>query len=876
MFEFEPDSLILPLDSPAATLERTGGKGASLARLATAGLPVPPGFHVTTDAYRQFVRESHLSDVIQAAASRADPKKPVSLDRAAARIQALMAQGSIPEAVASAIRRAYVELGADDPAVAVRSSATAEDLPGMSFAGQQDTYLNVRGAEAVLAAVQRCWASLWTARAIGYRARQGIAPGSVSLAVVVQQLVPADAAGILFTANPLTGSRDELMINAAWGLGEAVVGGLVTPDSFVVDKTTGAITVEEIADKQVMTVRLADGTQEQPVPAERRRESALTRPQVNELAELGTRIEELYDQPMDIEWAFAEGRPFILQARPVTALPELRLTLDWTTPRAGGRYARSSVIELLPEPVSPLFATLGLPAWNEAMWRFISLAWDSPDSLQYLRLLTINDYAYYDFGLTNADAVRMMGSFVAHGRHLARHIGSAHSRWAEEARPRYAGVAGEWAGRDLGPLPALLLLDGVQAIVDAAADHYLSIQSGILPVAYMSEAAFTSTYDRLAKRAEDPPALTYMLGYDSSPIRAEKSLYDLAQWAREQPALADYLAGSPSADIAAALQPGTAPVADADAWSEFRMLLDEHLAQFGHTVYDLDFAKHLPLDDPTPLLETLKYFLTDEARNPYERQAAAASAREAATTALLGRLGGPRRKLFTRLLDTAQKYVSLREDALADVGLGWPQLRRLLREVGRRLATAESIAAADDVFWLTWDELRSAATALDSGETPVDHRDAVAERQATHERERQVTPPVTLPPKGGAVFLGMDFARFMPAPAEPAAGATLKGVAASPGRVTAVARVLHGPGDFGQMHNGDILVAKITTPAWTPLFALAAGVVTDVGGPLSHGSIVAREYGIPAVLGTGVATERIASGNVVTVDGDTGEVTIGG
>lgn len=870
------EPLILPLASPIATLERSGGKGASLARLASAGLPVPAGFHVTTDAYRQFLRDNHLDAVIQAAARRANPAKPASLDRAAALIQALMAQGTIPAAVAAAIRDAYAELGADGPSVAVRSSATAEDLPGLSFAGQQETYLNVRGADDVLAAVQRCWASLWTARAIGYRARHGIEPGGVSLAVVVQQLVPADAAGILFTANPLTGARDELMINAAWGLGEAVVGGLVTPDAFVVAKETGAVLSKEIADKAVMTVRQGDGTREMPVPADRRREPSLSRAQVGELAGLGARIETLYEQPMDIEWAFAEGKPYILQARPITALPTPRPTLDWTTPRPDGRYARSSVVELLPEPVSPLFATLGLPAWNAAMWRFIDQLWDSPELARQMQLVTINDYAYYDFGLSNGDALRMMGSFIGHGQLLARHIGSAQSRWADEARPRFAGVAGDWAAREIGPLPALLLLDGAQAIVEAAADYYLTIQSGILPVAYTSESIFTTTYDRLARRASDPPAPTYLLGYDSSPIRAEKSLYDLARWAREQPALADHLARTAGVDLAAALRSDAAPPADAEGWGEFRTRLDEHLAAFGHTVYDLDFAKQLPLDDPAPLLETLKYFLTDEARNPYERQAAAASAREAATAALLERLDAPRRKLFTRLLDTAQKYVSLREDALADVGLGWPQLRRLLREVGRRLATAESIAAADDVFWLTWDELQSDAAALDGGFPPAEHRTEVAERQATQERERQVPPPVTLPPKGGAVFLGVDFTRFMPAPADQAPGATLKGVAASPGRVTGVARVLHGPGDFGQMRHGDILVAKITTPAWTPLFALAGGIVTDVGGPLSHGSIVAREYHIPAVLGTGVATERIASGQVVTVDGDAGVVTIEG
>jgi pyruvate,water dikinase len=218
----------------------------------------------------------------------------------------------------------------------------------MSFAGQLETYLNVCGADDVLAAVKRCWGSLWTGRALGYRARQGMRPEDLSIAVVVQKLVPADVAGVLFTANPVTGARDQMTINAAWGLGEAMVGGQVTPDTIIVDKQTGAIQSLDIADKDVMTVRLPEGTREEPVPAEKRRQAALPPAQAAELVRLGVEIEQLYGQPMDIEWAMGEKRIFIVQARPITTLPEPRPTLEWKLPRAGVRYARSSVIELLP------------------------------------------------------------------------------------------------------------------------------------------------------------------------------------------------------------------------------------------------------------------------------------------------------------------------------------------------------------------------------------------------------------------------------------------------------------------------------------------------------------------------------------------------
>jgi pyruvate,water dikinase len=531
-------TLILPMDSPLATLERVGGKAASLARLAAAGLPVPPGFHVTTHAYLRFVSENHLEDSILAAAAQVSAELPATLEAAAAQIRSMIAWGTMPEDIALAIVRGYQGLGADDPPVAVRSSATAEDLPETSFAGQQDTYLNLRGGDQVLEAVQRCWESLWTARALGYRARLGIAPGDVALAVVVQQLVPADAAGVLFTANPLSGERGKVMINAAWGLGEALVGGYVTPDTLVVDKKTGAVHSQEISDKEVMTVRLDQGTGNAPVPAEKRNLPVLSPGQAGELTHTCARIEELYGVPLDVEWALSGGQFFILQARPITALPEPPARLDWPLPRPKGRYARSSVIELLPDPLSPLFATLGVPAWNDA-YRELALHVGLARAMPTNFLVTINDYAYYD--ASQFGAWQMLAALPRLIPTAFRWLGRASARWADEARPRYAAAIGAWAGRDLSTAPATQLVGGAQEIVQAAADHYLTIQSGILPVAYMSETLFTSFYTRIIKRRDDPPALDFMLGFDSAGILAEKSLYDLANWTRTQPDLTGYL-----------------------------------------------------------------------------------------------------------------------------------------------------------------------------------------------------------------------------------------------------------------------------------------------------------------------------------------------
>lgn len=874
-------TFILPLDAANATLELVGGKGASLARMAAARLPVPSGFHITTAAYRRFVNENGLQNRILAAATVVSVATPATLEEAAQKISQLFTDSPMPDDMAETIRRAYSDLeastGEKELAVAVRSSATAEDLPEMSFAGQQETYLNIYGATMVVEAVKRCWASLWTARAIGYRAQHDIAPADVSLAVVVQQLVAADASGILFTANPLTGARDQEMINAAWGLGEAIVGGQVTPDTFVIDKANDTIISQEIAEKQVMTVRTPTGTHEESVPIEKRTAAALTVEQAGELARLGTRIEQLYGRPMDIEWAIKDGQIFVLQARPITALPEPGATppqaVEWKVPQLKGSYMRGSVLELLPDPLSPLFETLGLPAWSRNTVRFFNYAGMggifSDDAF-----VTVNDYGYYNVSLTPAQTAKLLlilpRILILKYPPLMR---SARARW-QEAHIGYKKLVDEWQATDLAATSALELLAGVRLITNEAAFYYLVVQSGILPAAYISESLFTVVYNKFLKRRDAPSALTFVLGYDSAPIQAEKSLYDLARWARDQAGLAHLLESMSGKEFTAAYQSGQATGVDEQIWTEFCARLAAHLATFGHTIYDLDFAKAVPADNPATLLETLKFFLSGAAIDPYTRQQTTATAREQAVQTTLQQLHGVRRSVFKRLLGWAQRFAPLREDALADAGLGWPVLRQMLHEIGRRLVTADAIATPNDIFWLTIDDVQNAAFALDTGKAPADYHTIVTERHALWERERALTPPSSLPLKSGSRFLGIDLSRWLPANTDQQAGDIIKGIGASPGRIAGPARVISDASEFGQMRHGDILVAKITTPAWTPLFALAAGIVTDVGGPLSHSSIVAREYHIPAVLGTGVATERLQSGQSVTVDGNAGTVTI--
>ncbi|MGW1738288.1 PEP/pyruvate-binding domain-containing protein [Nocardia sp. NPDC001965] len=861
----EQDPYTLGLADPSATLECAGGKGSSLARLAKAGLPVPPGFHVTTSAYRRFVATGGLHDRIVAAAATAVPDRPDSWDSAAAEIAEAFAAQPIPDDIAEEIGAGYRALG--EKPVAVRSSATAEDLPDMSFAGQQETFLDIRGTDAVLAAVKHCWASLWTGRAIGYRARNGVESGAVALAVVVQELVPAEAAGIAFTADPVTGARDRVLIDAAWGLGEAIVGGLVTPDTFVVAKADGDVLRQDIGDKQVMTVRTPDGTRTDRVPTDHRNRPALSPAQASDLARLAVRVERLYEQPMDIEWALHDRRLFIVQARPITALPDPTLTDPaWTTPDPHGRYVRGSVMELLPEPLSPLFATLGIPAWAQATldhYRRIRLPYfDEP-------LAVVNGYGYYNVDYTGSLLLRMM---LAQPRFLTttlpRYLRSAAPRWTE-SRNRYLETSRDWQELDSSGLPATRLLTGIREIVDEAAAYYLTIQSGALPAAYTSESLFTKAYNSI-RRTGDPAAATLLLGFDSKPIRAEQSLFDLAAWVRTAPGLTERITRLPAeARLRLSTTPGADEPADS-AWQEFRARFRAHLTEFGDMVYNLDFAEPLPADDPAAQLRTLEYFLGDDAPDPHRRRDAARRTRDEAVRVLARKRPGLRRALAFRLLAWAQAAAPLRENALADVGVGWPAVRQLLAELGRRLAAAGSLATAEDVYWLELDELAMAAADLDAGTAPPDARPGVEQRRARWRAQRALAAPHTLPVGGGKKILGIRIGEDR----DHNSGPAVAGTPGSPGRTTGPARIIRGPEEFDRMRPGDVLVARMTTPAWTPLFALASAIVTDIGGALSHSSIVAREYHIPAVLGTGNATEKLHTGEQVTVDGDTGVVTV--
>lgn len=803
-----------------------GGKGASLAGLFQAGFPVPDGFVILPAAFWQ------------------DELRPQAWAQVQEKLAALRADR------------------ADQP-FAVRSSGLSEDSAAASFAGEFETRLNLTDDEQVRAAIEEVARSRHGEKVQAYSQARGL-DAAHEVAVVVQKLIPAERSGVLFTANPTNGQRGQALINAAWGLGEAIVSGAVSPDLVVVDQNTRRIVERRIATKQVMTVRTRTGTQERPVQAEKQAQAVLSDAEARLLADFGRRIEALYGRPMDIEWAAAGEDFYILQARPVTALPDPPAPSSWKLPWGAYAVMRVNIIELMAEPLTPLFASLGLEIINTSMNAMLA-DFLGPNMMPASPIIQVNHYAYYNGSIKPARIPKLLFDSLSIARRMfTRPV----ERWTEQGRPAYLATVANWQASHWGELSNAAILQACRALFQAAIDAYWSMVGGLIPAAWISEAIFTYVYRLLIKSKADPQAAAFLLGYDSLPIQAEKSLYSLAQWAGAREPLAAYLSNHSAKQLVMDLRSEQPPqgVSEAD-WTAWQERVAAHLEGYGHMIYNLDFSNPVPADDPVAVLETCKLYLAGEGADPYERQQAAAGRREQAVATVRTRLSGWRLRQFNRWLALAQRFTPMRENALAELGLAYPLLRRMLARIGERLVEAGGLRQPEQIYWLSQGELVAACEKLDEGQPLPDLSIAILERQAALRSAQRATPPMRLPhlalPDLKKLFAGLSRDRQ---------GRSLKGVGASAGRATARACVLRGPEDFDRMKAGEVLVAKLTTPAWTPLFARAAAIVTDVGGPLSHGSIVAREYGIPAVLGTGDATQRIRNGQTVTVDGDTGRV----
>lgn len=827
---------VIALDrlDPAA-IALAGGKATGLAALLAAGLPVPDGFVITTDAYRAVVAAHGLGARIEQSLSAPAPD-----------VARLFADAALPGDLEVAIREAYQALGSgEDALVAVRSSATAEDLPTASFAGQQDTLLGVRGVEAVIAAVRRCWASLWNSHAVDYRRRAGLDTGDVALAVVVQVLVDADASGVLFTADPIDGRRDRIIVDATFGLGEALVGGVVTPDHAVLDARTLATLDYTVAEKLVITTRTPTGTTLSALPTLRRHDRVLTDEDLVELATFGLDAQRHAGRPMDLEWARADGRLWVVQGRPITALP----------PDLGGmEWSREMMIERYPDPVTPLTWSILSSSFFASLAATVrTLGGEVRSDAPLVRLINgrvyVNVTAFNEAmasmparpPVTSSDApaarrrpVAMLGSLPA----MVRLVLRTHREW-DAALPAYEAAARasvDVASLDADGFVALHRSDG-ELLAPMLDNHARAIVAGDLTLQLLTALCRSWLGD-----ADGSLVLTLLSGLSGNvTVQTNHDLWLIAEFVRASPDVASGLASGLSVGDLTKLPGG----------GEFSRRLTTFLDAYGHRSPRYELRQPAWREDPEQVLGLLRLML-DGVPDPLDGQRQASERRERATVEAQRRLGFVRRAVFDRVLALAQTYFRLRENQQFYLMLPTPRLRALVAEIGRRAVSRGLIDAPGDVFFVDAGEVDALALG-----TSGDLRDVVAGRRAEFDRAHGLAGPVRL---GGRA-------------SEPS-GATdeLRGIAGSAGRASGRTRIVRGPDDFASVRPGDVIVAPATTPAWTPLFGVASGLITEHGGLLSHSGVVAREYGLPAVLGVPDALARIADGVRVEVDGLAGTV----
>jgi phosphohistidine swiveling domain-containing protein len=822
---------VAPLDTIArGDIARAGGKGANLGELIRADHRVPRGFVVTTDAYTAAL--DHLALPSRTTGSHRDDTSHGGSDVDGTAIRADVAGAPIPDEVRAPIVEAYTALG--DGPVAVRSSATVEDLVGAAFAGQHDTYLDIAGADEVIDAVRRCWASLWSDRAIAYRRRRGVSAAEARMAVVVQAMVGADIAGVMFTANPVTGARDEIVVDAGSGLGEAVVSGVVTPDHYVLD-ARGQVRrwqpgqrerVGEPSTDEVVRVSAPAGMRPLPVDAR------------VELAQVGRDVAAHFGQPQDIEWAWAHGRVWLLQARPMTALPPPPVPLN--------RFQRVTgppLLEMLPVRPFPLDMT----AWivpgpgrmvGRMLQEMIGLRVDLSGVLPE-RQEVVDRFV--------PPAPRpTLGLLTAPARDVGRIRRFDPAAWTGDARfAAYRRQVAALAARDPTTMPWAELASLPRQALDAL-DVVTDLRIDYLPRAAVALLRLRLTL-RLLGLGELFPLL--IIGAPTRTADANCALAELAARVGTDDTLRSLFSEVDADDPAAQLR-------RAREVHDFGAALDAFLDEYGHR----ETTSILLLSSPTWSEAPAIVFGAIRALVDQRTRPGSGNRRNQALQRLLKHpvVRGTRSQgRATRMVQAARAGIALREDTHFHATSVLPILRGAVQEMGRRLADTGVLDDAELVFHLRLAELEGATDPQIAPDEAGEQLRDVVQRRAAVRAQRAGAPLIS-----HAVLF----------PDAAGDGAIVSGTTASGGRTTGPVRIIREPAEFGRLRDGDVLVCPYTNPAWTSLFQRAAAVVVDTGGQASHAAIVAREYGIPAVLGTDAATTRIRSGQMITVDGSAGTV----
>ena len=846
-----------------------GGKGANLGELsALHGIDVPPGFCVTTDAFRRVMVNVPSIDNLLDRLSRVDPDDPDAMRTLSAAIRRAIDATVIPDDLAVAITRAVAGHG-EEAAYAVRSSATAEDLPTASFAGQQDTYLNVVGPAAILDHVSRCWASLFTERAVSYRLRNGIDHRQVQMAVVVQRMVVPQAAGVLFTADPLTSNRKVASVEATVGLGEALVAGRVNADVYTV--RDGEVVTRTITAKpRAIHASPSGGTQEQAIDPAQQERPALTDAQVVQLVELGRRIEAHFGSPQDIEWCLVDDGFQIVQSRPITALFPLPAVDD----DAHHVYLSVGHQQMMTDPMRPL----GLAVW----------------------LLTTPAPMVDAGGRLFVDITQALASPASRAA-LLEGIGRSDPLMGDAVRTILVREDQVTAipDREEAPGAAPATADGPEPVETDPAIVAELIRANEASVAQLRQDISTKTGEALLDFILTDLQELRRLLFDPLSHQVIMSGMEAAWWLNER--LQEWLGETNAADVlsqsvphnvtaemglalldvADVIRPYPAVVAflqnveddgfldklsTVEGGPAARDAIQDYLDRFGmRCVGEIDITRSRWSETPTALvpliLGNVTSFEPGAAGRRFElgRREAAAAERD-----LLARLralpDGERKATETKaMIDRVRTFAGYREYPKYGMISRYFVYKQALMAEAERLVEAGVIHEPDDIFFLRFHELQEVVRAQHADDG------LIRRRRDEFRSYRALTPPRVLTSDGEAVAGAYQRDDLPPG--------ALVGLAVSAGIVEGRARVILDMAE-ADVEPGDILVTAFTDPSWSPLFVSVAALVTEVGGQMTHGAVIAREYGLPAVVGVEHATQTIEDGQRIRVNGTSGYVEI--
>ncbi len=874
----------------ASDINEVGGKGANLGELTRAGFDVPQGFCVTTSAYSAFIKpqENHVYALLENL--KIDDLE--SVRNAGQKVRDLLSKLDLPVELVELLLEAWQETG-EKNAYAVRSSATAEDLPQASFAGQQDTYLNIIGRENLLNAVKDCFISLFTDRAILYRIQNNFAHADVQLSVVVQLMVIPDASGIMFTADPINGNRNIISIDASFGIGEALVSGLVSADLYQVRKPDGtqqpdgAIVKKQIGDKDIAIVAEKNGgTKTIQLSAEQKEKSALTDAQIIELAHLGQSIEAHYGVPQDIEWVLADGGFQITQSRPITSLfPLPEETID-----PDKLYLSFNHFQVMTDAMAPL---------SMSLFRSIITIGQDKNTLETKYLVPVGGRLYIE-----------ASEILAHPK-----LGKTFPEMVDRADHLTGEMINDWVSKK--PKRSQKSRISLIKLLPVALPILWRVRSCLLSKKYQNFPEKMSEYmDRYEAQVQNEISNTDDLDLKLEVCRKElANLFEtIKPWRAHliasmiamkllhvlmknrvdssvQDALMRGLEGNVTtemdlavgdlADIARPSIELTACLSEPDVSYEQKLSLAEDLpngkefiASWNEFIRkygargpsEIDLYRPRWREDASSLMSMVAGMLksgeTGAHREHYQQLI---TANEAANNTIIAKAGGGfwgfvRKPLARRMAYVIRELFPLREHHKFLIVRVLDLTKKVIAQAGIQLQSEKKIANADDVWFLSLPELRQVLT----GETDVTAF-PIEQRKQDFDHYKSMTPPRVITGEGEVLSASHDNAN--------APEGSLVGSPVSAGIVEGRARVILDPSKE-ILHPGEILIAPFTDPGWTPLFVNAGGLVTEVGGLMTHGSVIAREYGIPAVVGVVNATKIIKTGQQVRVHGEAGFVEI--